>query len=162
MEPDLTTQLLSQLRDIHSPKTLSWWPLAPGWFAVALLGLIALVWVWCRYRRSRKKIARRNSILQHLNRLKYDLALEEQYSLVYQDLSTLLRRIALMTHERVDVAHLTGDDWLNFLDVQCQTQLFSHDIGRLLLSAPYFPSNKTVANPEPLLKVTEEWIKRCI
>lgn len=162
MNTDVTTQLLSQLRDIHNPSTLSWWPLAPGWLAVALLLLVVLVWVGYCYRRSRKKTKRRNTILQHLNRLKADLVLEEQYPLVYQDLSTLLRRIALMTHERVDVAHLTGDDWLNFLDAQCQTQLFSRDIGRLLLSAPYFPSNESVANPEPLLKVTEEWIKRCI
>jgi hypothetical protein len=162
MDTDVTTQLLAQLRDIHAPKTLSWWPLAPGWLAVAILGLAALVWVWYRYRAYRKKVVRRNSILKHLTLLKYNLALEEQYPLIYQDLSTLLRRIALMTHERTDVAHLTGDDWLNFLDVQCQTQIFSHDIGRLLLSAPYFPSNETVANPEPLLKVTEDWIKRCI
>jgi hypothetical protein len=162
MDTDVTTQLLAQLRDIHAPKTLSWWPLASGWLVVAILGLAALVWVWYRYRLYRKKIVRRNSILQHLNRLKFDLVLEEHYPLVYQDLSTLLRRIALMTHERTDVAHLTGDDWLNFLDTQCQTQLFSQDIGRLLLSAPYFPNNETVANPAPLLKVTEDWIKRCV
>jgi hypothetical protein len=161
MNTDVTSQLLSQLRDIHPPTTLSRWPLAPGWFAVAFLALSLALWVIYQYRLYRKKVQRRESILQHLHRLKYNLV-EEQYPLVYQDLSTLLRRIALMTHERVEVAHLTGDDWLNFLDAQCQTQLFSHDIGRLLLSAPYFPSNETVANPEPLLKVTEDWIKRCI
>ena len=162
MDTDVSTQLLAQLRDIHAPKTISWWPLASGWLVVALLGLVALVWVWYSYKSYRKKVVRRNNILQHLTLLKHNLTLEEQYPLIYQDLSTLLRRIALMTHERTDVAHLTGDDWLNFLDIQCQTQLFSHDIGRLLLSAPYFPRNETVANPEPLLKVTEEWIKRCV
>lgn len=163
MDTDATTQqLLSQLRDIHAPRTLSQWPLAPGWFALALLCLCALGWIWYGYRSYRKKIERRDSILHHLNRLKYDLILEEHYPLVYQDLSTLLRRIALLTHERNEVAHLMGEDWLNFLDRQCQTQLFSQDIGRLLLSAPYFPSHQAVVNPEPLLKVTEEWIKKCI
>lgn len=161
MNTDVTSQLLAQLRDIHSPTTLSQWPLAPGWFAVAVLALGLALWVGYQYRLYRKKVQRRESILQHLKHLKYNL-IEEQYPLIYQDLSTLLRRIALMTHERVEVAHLTGDDWLNFLDAQCQTQLFSQDIGRLLLSAPYFPSNEPVANPEPLLKVTEEWIRRCI
>lgn len=161
MNMDVTSQLLSQLRDIHPPTTLLQWPLAPGWFVVALLAIGLALWVSYQYRLYHQKAQRLENILQHLNRLKYNLV-EEQYPLVYQDLSTLLRRIALMTHERVEVAHLTGDDWLNFLDAQCQTQLFSHDIGRLLLSAPYFPSNETVGNPEPLLKVTEEWIKRCI
>lgn len=160
MNTDVTSPLLSQLRDIHPPATLSWWPLAPGWIVAGMLGLALLIGIAYRYRIYRKKVQRRDSILQHLHRLKYNL-IEEQYPLVYQDLSTLLRRIALMTHERTTVAHLTGDEWLKFLDAQCQTQLFSQDIGRLLLSAPYFPSTETVANPEPLLQATEEWIKRC-
>ncbi len=162
MDTDVTTQLLSQLRDIHAPSTLSWWPLAPGWFAVAFLALTAALWIGYRNYQCYQKTLRRKNILKHLNELKENLTLEEQYPLVYQDLSTLLRRIALMTHERNAVAHLTGDDWLGFLDAQCQTQLFSRDIGRLLLSAPYFQSNQLVANPEPLLKVTEEWINRCV
>ncbi|MBY0377411.1 MAG: DUF4381 domain-containing protein [Gammaproteobacteria bacterium] len=155
-----TEQILAQLRDIHTPNTLSWWPLAPGWFAVALFALILIVWFVYGYKKHRQKVQRRQSLLQHLHRLQHNL-IEEHYPLVYQDLSTLLRRIALLTHDRVEVAHLTGEEWLNFLDAQCQTQIFSRDIGRLLLSAPYFPGNESIANPEPLLKVTEEWIKRC-
>lgn len=37
---------LSQLRDIHTPDPISWWPLAPGWWILAgliILGLIVLV-----------------------------------------------------------------------------------------------------------------------
>lgn len=153
--------ILAQLRDIHTPTTLSWWPLAPGWFVVALLALALIIWFIYGYRQYRQKVQRRQNILHHLHRLRHDL-IEEHYPLVYQDLSTLLRRIALLTHDRIEVAHLTGEEWLNFLDEQCQTQLFSRDIGRLLLTAPYFPGNETIANPEPLLKVTEAWIKRCI
>lgn len=160
MSMDVANQILSQLRDIHSPQSISWWPLAPGWFVVALLAVGALIWIGYMYRQYRHRQLRRQNILQHLHRLQHNL-IEEHYPLVYQDLSTLLRRIALMTHERVEVAHLTGEQWLKFLDEQCQTQIFSRDIGRLLLSAPYFPGNETVANPEPLLKITEEWIKRC-
>lgn len=154
-----TEQILAQLRDIHTPNRLSWWPLAPGWFAVALVALGFIAWFMYGYRQHRQKMQRKQGILQHLHRLQYDLA-EDQYPLVYQDLSTLLRRIALLTHERIEVAHLTGEEWLNFLDAQCQTQLFSRDIGRLLLTAPYFPGNEPIANPEPLLKITEAWIKR--
>ena len=153
-------QILAQLRDIHAPQTLSWWPLAPGWFVMAILGLIFFIGFIYLYKKHQQKVHRRQTTLQHLQRLRH--LDEEHYPLVYQELSTLLRRIALLTHARAQVAHLTGEEWLKFLDTQCHTQVFSQDIGRLLLSAPYFPGNKPLASPMPLLDVTEAWIKQCI
>ncbi len=160
MDTDATTSLLSQLRDIQAPQGLPWWPPAPGWFIVSVLSLAIIFWLTYCYKQYRKKQLRRQSILQHIRDLQQNLV-EEHYPIIYQDLSTLLRRIALMTHERTQVAHLAGEEWLKFLDDQCGTHLFTHDVGRLLLTAPYFPGNETVASPEPLLKITEEWIKRC-
>lgn len=153
-------QILAQLRDVHAPGTLSWWPLAPGWFGLAILGLILFACFIYLYKKRQQKVYRRQTTLQHLQKLRH--LDEEHYPLVYQELSTLLRRIALLTHDRTQVAHLTGEEWLKFLDAQCQTQVFSQDIGRLLLSAPYFPGNETLASPMPLLDITEAWIKRCI
>ena len=51
---------LAQLRDIHLPEPVSWWPPAPGWWIVLLLSLAAVVlviyylrkyWLQRRYRR---------------------------------------------------------------------------------------------------------------
>ena len=36
---------LSQLRDIHTPDPISWWPLAPGWWILAGLVIIGLVFL---------------------------------------------------------------------------------------------------------------------
>lgn len=39
--------LLSQLRDIHTPDPIGWWPPALGWWCLLLLcGLAVLAWRW--------------------------------------------------------------------------------------------------------------------
>ncbi len=35
---------LAQLRDIHLPPPISWWPLAPGWWLVILVGTFSCIW----------------------------------------------------------------------------------------------------------------------
>ena len=35
------SQLLQQLRDVHVPDSVSWWPLAIGWWVI--IGLVALI-----------------------------------------------------------------------------------------------------------------------
>ncbi|NVK88722.1 MAG: DUF4381 domain-containing protein [Gammaproteobacteria bacterium] len=35
-------ELLKQLKDIHSPDPVSWWPLAPGWWIIIILLIISI------------------------------------------------------------------------------------------------------------------------
>ena len=56
---------LAQLRDIHLPEPIGWWPPAPGWWLLALVFLSALIYValWWRQRRARLYFRRQ---AQHL------------------------------------------------------------------------------------------------
>ncbi len=49
--------MLSSLKDIQEPAAIGWWPPAPGWWALAIMGvgsLIALMfYLWRRWRKHR-------------------------------------------------------------------------------------------------------------
>jgi hypothetical protein len=58
--PDTNLDALENLKPLVAPEAISWWPLAPGWWLVGILLLVALiallVWgwkYWLYYRRTR-------------------------------------------------------------------------------------------------------------
>lgn len=148
MKPDF-----SQLRDIHTPAPVSWWPPALGWWALALLLLLLFaftLWEWKRYQRNRW----RRSALKELARLR-----DEGRDQVVREMSVLLRRVAISRYPREEVASLTGEAWLAFLDRPMgEESPFQSGIGRILLHGPYAPKAKV--KPEALLDLGERWIKR--
>lgn len=128
------------LRDIHLPPEISWWPLAWGWWLVLLLvlcGLVALVWWWLKrpVTNQRVNISAQASALQELERI------EQQYSNdpmgLVRELSVLLRRMAISLYGRRSVAGLTGVTWLQFLDKQSDSPVFSQRFQQALTELPY-------------------------
>ena len=54
---------LEQLRDIHLPQAVHWWPPAPGWWVVAALILALTIWlVRFLQRRYRRQYFRSESL----------------------------------------------------------------------------------------------------
>ncbi len=123
------------LHDIHLPEPISFfWPLAPGWWLLlAFLLFFILVSIWIR--RFRKRNAPKRFALRNLKKL------EKTYSnnpkKLVQEVSTLLRRFYITKYPRNEVASLTGDAWLEFLDNQLGKPLFSVGKARCLIDAPY-------------------------
>ena len=148
MKPDL-----SQLRDIHLPAPVSWWPPAPGWWLLAALLLIALGAAYLLYRWHRRARWRRTALAE-LGQLRGATA--ERF---LGEVSVLLRRVAVSRFPRRDVAALTGEDWLAFLDRTLGDGTpFQSGAGRVLASGPY--AGKTDVNKEALHALCARWIKR--
>ena len=145
MNPDL-----SQLRDIHLPESVSWWPPAIGWWLLPVL-LIAAVW-FVRWLYKRAKANRwRKYALEELQAIREEREAQQQIKLI----SALLRRVAVTCYPRHEVASLTGEAWLKFLDTPLKASRFQ-DQGSILISAPY---SKTTVDVEPLFELSEAWIK---
>ena len=149
MKPDL-----SQLRDIHLPAPVSWWPPAPGWWGLlALLFIVVGLVVWFYRRRRRNRW--RAIALTELARLR-----TTQPEGLLSDLSVLLRRVAISRFPRREVAALTGEDWLAFLDrTLADNTAFRSGAGRAFLRGPYGKDGPEV-DVGSLLDLCERWIKR--
>lgn len=95
------------LADIHLQQAPGIWPLAWGWWLVIAAVLIAVLLAiyWLRLRNDR--LAAQQEAL---------VALKHACSIA--ELNTLLKRAALSYYPRQDVAGLTGERWLAFLDSQ--------------------------------------------
>jgi hypothetical protein len=143
---------LSQLRDIHLPPPVSWWPPAPGWWALLALALIAAGLSYAIYLR-RRRGRWRALALEELARLRGAAP-----QLVLSELSVLMRRVAISRFPRREVAALTGEAWLSFLDRSLGGTEFRSGAGRVLLSGPYVRDMDR--DTEALLNLCERWIRR--
>lgn len=146
------------LRDIHLPGQIPFWPPAPGWWILAALVLGSVIGGWLLYRRhaemkrSATRLAR-IELQQIISRYESD---RDALDLLRQ-LSVLLRRLSISLFPRTEVASLTGQAWLEFLDRQSRLEQFSTGTGRLLAEAPY-RREVSSAEAEQVLGFCRQWI----
>ena len=110
--------LLEQLKDIHTPESVSWWPLAPLWwvlFAIILAGILFFAWRrWQQYR----ALAPLRQAFAELS------ALDPESADFIAKLHRLQRRVAMVCFSGSDslnssqqaIAALTGAQWRQFLN----------------------------------------------
>jgi len=125
------------LRDLHLPEPIGWWPLAPGWWVVLALLAVALGYLaWRRYRAWVLNAPRRFA-LRELARIEAEYLEHRDPVVLGKQLSELLRRGMLAYAPRADVAGLTGEDWLAWLDSGMPVPYFHTEGGKSLLTLPY-------------------------
>jgi hypothetical protein len=127
----MNTDWLKQLAPAHAPPPVGWWPLAPGWWGLGALVLLALAAALWWYRQPRRRT--RRAALAEFKRL--ESAAHDDQRLAHA-LEHLLRRYALARYGREQVAGLGGEAWLAFLVAHGGTVL-GGEPGASLLRAAY-------------------------
>lgn len=148
---------LQDLRDVHMPDPISWWPPAFGWWMIMgllILGGGLIFWAWAHRIRTRP----RRLALAHLKKVKQQYAAKADDHWAITQLSHLVRRMALATFPRSRVAGLSGQSWLSFLDTTGHTNLFSDGPGQSLCSGPYQPHGMHAA--AEVIPLIERWIQQ--
>jgi len=105
--PQATQQL--QLHDIHLPEQVSNLPTAIGWWLLAAILIITIIWFIRKFNRSKKLNQSKNHALS---------VLKNQTSLSNSELISLLKWGAMQYYNRQHVAHLYGDSFQLFLTEQ--------------------------------------------
>ena len=145
-QPVTLLDLLDRLIEPPEPPPVSMMPQTWGWVALALILLAVCLFVamhlWRRYRAN----AYRRYAVKELEAAKDDPAA----------IAAILRRTALAAYPRSDVAGLTGDDWLRFLDARVSGKDFLEGSGRLVAVAPY----RATESEPALYAVAKDWIVR--
>lgn len=147
---------LQELRDVHLPDPIALWPPAPGWWVLSglvVIGAIMFLWIRMYRRRTRARrlaITELGAIKQH-----YDTHRDDQW--LVQRLSAIVRRYAIATFPRTEVAGLVGISWLQFLNRTGQTNQFTDGIGHLLRSGPYRP--EPAVSAAELVPLVDHWIR---
>jgi hypothetical protein len=131
------------LRDLHLPEAIDWWPLAPGWWLLMALSAFGLLYLLHRaYRRWRANRPRRIA-LRELKKVRGEYQRGMDAISLSKQLSQLLRRAMLAYGSRDEVAGLTGQSWLEWLDQGLEGRPFTTGAGRLIGSLPYVRSDSS-------------------
>jgi hypothetical protein len=139
---------LSQLADIRLPEDVGLWPLAPGWWllAVAVIGLLIYAFVLLA------RVLHRRRVLRHA-RGQLDHCLESWQqarsagvddntaNLDYVNaVNAVLRRVALVHFPQERVASLNGEQWLVFLRSNGDSSLLDTQTAHALAQGRFAPS----------------------
>lgn len=154
--------VLSKLRDIHTPPPPGAWPPGPGWgFLLAFLLIMAgLTPILLRFFR---RATVRTVAVRELARLKDLYAADQDMKEFAEGLSILCKRVALVRFDRETVAVLHGDEWATFLRETAPPSSYGGDeLLRLIANAPYAPESRyrSLSDKYPqMLAVVENWIR---
>jgi uncharacterized protein DUF4381 len=125
------------LRDLHLPEAVGWWPLAPGWWILLTFAVAGLSYLLYKAYRQWQQNAARRLALKELSRVRRDYENGADPILLCKQLSELLRRSMLAYAPRAEVAGLTGNSWLMWLDTGLDDRPFSEGAGKDLPTLPY-------------------------
>ena len=109
---------LAALQPLRDPQVISWWPLAPGWWLLALLVMALLsAAAYVLVKRYRANAYRREALAQ-LGLMHTRYQAERDLQRFAADTNALLKSAALVAYPEHEIAARHGAEWARFLN-QC-------------------------------------------
>lgn len=148
---------LAQLRDIHLPEPVGWWPPAPGWWLLgALLLLLLAAAAWWLTRRRRRNRYRRAAVAEA--RQLYASLAQDDGTAYLEQANQLLKRSALIACPQAGVESLHGAAWVEFLNARHPRHPFD-DSDRKLLAEGLYRADAPAVDLAPFQQHLEQWLR---
>lgn len=145
-----------ELRDIHLPDAVSWWPPAIGWWLLLLVVIILIIGIIFIVKKM-QQVSVRKTAMAEFTKIKSDYQQHQNKTLLSQQLSQLLRQILLSTHPREDVASVSGEQWLSLLQASHPKGVFELSWLENLTLAAY--QKQAEYDADLLLSGIQRWIE---
>ena len=130
---------LDHLHDIIVGEPVSWMPQTVGWAALGVVLVLVLFRVGYILVQRWKANRYRRLALEQLQQIERSLQNPDGRPAALLQLPVLLKQVVLARWQRTEVASLTGESWLRFLDESYDGQGFTQGPGRLLPRLAYSP-----------------------
>lgn len=133
-------EALKQLHDLHLPMQPGFWPPAPGWWVLAVVGVALLVWLTLRWHRAQQRQRPFRIAIRTLDRLLIGTRQNNTSAREFADaVNGLLKRALIHGAHRYESTALTGTAWLDYLDKIAANDSFSNGSGAALGDDRFMP-----------------------
>jgi hypothetical protein len=146
---------LGDFVEVVSPQAISWLPQTTGWW---WLGAVLLA-VFAQYAWRRLRYWYRNRYRREATERLRQLGDTADQSTLVAELNRLLKLTALAAFSREQVASLSGEAWVNFLNRQCTTPPFSAQQGQLLALGTYTGQTVATENRQQMVDACITWVR---
>ncbi len=143
--PNIDNQLKT-MADIHLPDQISWWPPAFGWWIVLIVTLLLMYLIYKVIRKKLHQGKYKKQARKELQTISHFWKKHQNLIATSSRLSVLIRRIALANNQsgkhgtknkRTQVASLTAQQWLLYLEQQPGLTDCSKLYKEILIQLPY-------------------------
>ena len=137
------------------------WPPALGWWVSLVLiiaSIISISWLIKKSYAKKQVRARYYGAFSKVNLLKSNQTEEEQSTYVRQ-LTQAIKAIALERFGNKEVATLSGQAWLEFLDTTGKCNHFTNGSGQVFGKSMYQPTIKNIPDCDHLMTICQDWVK---
>jgi hypothetical protein len=111
----MNEQVLQNLKDVHLPDAIGYWPLAVGWYVVIGLCLLLIFGTTIFVIQYRRKTKAQRLAIKRLKEIEVSYRDAMDASATAYQLNMLLKQVSFAYFPRAAIAPLFGEPWLQFL-----------------------------------------------
>lgn len=123
LPPEVQKMLSEQLRDVHLPETISWWPLAWGWWVLITVLVLATATSSYFIYKNRAKNQYRKLATSSLKQSYESWKLSNNKQDYLHAANDVLKRCVLHNKQHSSLATLTGHAWITQLNQWAKSPL---------------------------------------